>query len=82
MISLAAAVVDFSTLGKVIETSLIAGIGITIVFSLVIWGSTRASDYARNEQRTLALVHAFIATAALAAVAGSVIYGLSILTTK
>jgi hypothetical protein len=78
----AAAIVNFSTLGKVIEGSLVAGIGITIVFSLAIWGATRASDYARSEQRGLAMVHGAIAAVALTAVAGSVVYGFTILTTK
>jgi hypothetical protein len=78
----ATAIVNVSTLARVIEGSLIAGIGITIVFSLVIWGATRASDYARNDQRGLAVVHGAIATVALAAVAGSVVYGFTILATK
>ncbi len=80
--TLASAIVNFSTLARVIEGSLVAGIGITVVFSLVIWGATRASDYARSDQRGLALVHGAIATLALTAVAGSVVYGFTILTTK
>lgn len=78
----ATAIVNFSTLGKVIEGSLVAGIGITVVFSLAIWGAIRASDDARNERRGLAVMHAAIATVALTAVAGSVVYGFTILTTK
>ncbi len=80
--SLAAAIVNFSTLARVIEGSLVAGIGITVVFSLAIWGATRASDAARNERPGLAVMHAAIATVALAAVASSVVYGITILTTK
>jgi hypothetical protein len=79
---LATAIVDFSTLGKVIEGSLVAGIGITVVFSLVIWGSTKATDYARSARRGLAVAHAAIATIGLAAVTASIVYGFTILTTK
>jgi hypothetical protein len=78
----ATAIVNVSTLSKVIEGSLVAGIGITIVFSLAIWGATRASDDARNDRRALAVMRAAIATVALTAVAGSVVYGFTILTTK
>ncbi len=79
---ISASIVSFSTLGKVIEGSLVAGVGITIVFSLVIWGASRANDYARSEHRGLALVHGAIAIVALTAVAASVVYGFTILTSK
>jgi hypothetical protein len=78
----ASTIVNFSTLAKVIEGSLVAGIGITIVFSMVIWGATRASDYARTDRRGLAVMHGALASVALIAVAASVVYGFTILTTK
>ncbi len=80
--TVATTIIDVSRLARVIEGSLIAGIGITVFFSLVIWGSTRASDYARADQRSLALVHAAIATVAAAVVAAGIVYGFTILTTK
>jgi hypothetical protein len=78
----AAAVVDVSTLLKVIEASVVAGVGITILVSIAIWGSARASDYKRREQVSLAVVHVAVAVAALAGSVGGLIYGLQILTTK
>jgi hypothetical protein len=80
--TLASAIVDVGTLLKVIEVSLVAGIGVTIAYSLVIWGSTRASDLAQREQLGLAIVHGLIAAVALAGTTAAIAYGLHVMASK
>ena len=41
------AVIDFHALGQVIWVSLVAGIGVTVLFSVVIWGADKA-EHARR----------------------------------
>ena len=82
VITLASKVVDFATLGKVIEAAVVAGLGSAIVFSVVIWGSTRATDHARGDRHALAAMHAIVATVALGATVAAIVYGISVMTRK
>jgi hypothetical protein len=78
----AAASVEVSVLLKVAEAALVAGMGITIAFSLVIWGSVRASDHARDGHGAIAVLHGCLAAVSLAASVAAIVYGLEILTSK
>ncbi len=73
-----AAVVEFSQILEVIWVSLIAGVGVTAVFSVVIYGSSRAAEASRAGRGGEATMFGALAAFALAAFAGSVIFGLSI----
>jgi hypothetical protein len=82
VIGWAAPIVEWSTLGQVIGATLAVGIGVTIIFSLVIWGSVKASDHSRSGQRSLAAVHGVVAFLALALTLAVIVYGLHVLSTK
>lgn len=77
-----AVVVETKELIETVIASLVAGVGITVVFSVGIWGAARTADLSRAE-RPLAAG----ATAALAVLAGvitgaMVIFGIVIMSSK
>jgi len=60
----------------------IAGIGVTLIFSLGIYGSTRFADYSRDGRRLEATLAGILAIAALLATIAILIGGLIVMTTK
>ena len=77
-----ATVVDTSALAKVVVSSLVAGIGLTAVFALAIFGATRFADMRREERFVEATVFAAVAAAALAGCTAAVVLGIVIMTSK
>jgi hypothetical protein len=75
-------IVDGGQLLRVVEASLIAGVGITLVFSLVIRGAVRADERRQQSRPVSATVHAVLAVLALAACVAAVAYGVSIMLSK
>jgi cation transporter-like permease len=77
-----ATVVETKELLETVAYSLIAGVGVAIVFSLAIYGATRFADLSRNERPAAAAVAAVIAGLALAATIGAVVVGIIAMTQK
>jgi len=78
----AAKIVDWGQLLEVVEAGLIAGVGISIAFSLLILGAVRATE-ARHESRTGSMVlHGALAAVALAVCVGAVGFGVSTMLSK
>lgn len=77
-----AEIVDVGDLVSVVWTSIVAGVGVCMIFSLAIVGFARATDMrsAGNGAATVAyLVMAFVAFAAVMAL---VVYGVIVMTAK
>ena len=77
-----ATIVDTEVLGELIVGAFVAGIGVTAVFGLVIYGSTRFADLRREGNAVGAAFFAAVAVASLVAFAASVVLGLLIMTDK
>jgi hypothetical protein len=77
-----ATIVDWSDLLQTIGASIVAGIGITVAFSVVIWGSARFTDLRREERSGPAGVALTVSGVALAVVAAGVAFGVVVMTTK
>jgi hypothetical protein len=77
-----AVIVDTSALLKVIATALVAGIGITIAFSLAILGATRFADMRRDERPLEARLYGALTLLALAVVLAAVAFAILITTSK
>lgn len=72
--------VDFHALGNVIWASFVAGVGVTVLFSIVIYGLDRADEERRagnGAARYMAL-----ATVTMVVFAGAVVYGVTIMLNK
>ena len=76
------AVIDFHALGQVIWVSLVAGIGVTILFSVVIWGADKAGDARRAGQDGQALAYGVLAMTAMVVFGLAVIFGVIVMLQK
>jgi hypothetical protein len=77
-----AQVVDWRTIGEVAGYSLLAGVGLSIAFSLTILGATRFADMRRDHRDVEALAFAVLMLVGLAATLGALVLGIVVMTTK
>jgi predicted membrane channel-forming protein YqfA (hemolysin III family) len=74
--------IDAHLLLKVLYTSLIAGVGVSVVFSVAVLGVVRSSEARRDERPTAAVSYALLGAVGLALTAGLIVYGLILLARK
>jgi len=74
-------IVDVGQLAQVIYVALIAGVALSLAFSLVIRGAVRAGEH-RRTRPVLATAHALLATAGLLVVLGAIVFGVSVMLSK
>jgi cation transporter-like permease len=77
-----AVVVETKELLQTVVASLIAGVGVTVVFSIAIWGIARFADLSRNERPLAASAAATLAGLALAVTLLSVAFGIVVMARK
>ncbi len=77
-----AIVVQGKELLQTLVASLVAGVGVTFVFSIAIWGAARFADLSRDERPLAASAAAALAALALVATAAAVIVGIVAMTKK
>lgn len=76
------AAIDFHALGQVIWVSFAAGVGVTVLFSVVIWGADKAGDARRAGQDGQALTYGALAVAAMVVFGAAVIFGVIVMLQK
>jgi len=74
-------IVDVGQLAQVVEVALVAGIGVSLAFSLVIRGAVRASEH-RHSRPLAAGAHALLAVAGMLAVLAAIAFGVSTMLSK
>lgn len=77
-----AVIVQTKELLQTIVASTIAGVGVTLVFSVAIWGSARFADLSRNERPLAAGAAAALAALAALLTLAAVVYGIVVMTRK
>jgi hypothetical protein len=77
-----ATIVEGRELLETVVASVVAGVGITLVFSIAIWGVARFADHSRSERPLAAGAAAVVAALALLATAAVVVVGLLAMTSK
>jgi hypothetical protein len=77
-----AVVVETKELLETVVASVVAGVGITVVFSVAIWGVARFADLSRNERPLAAGAAATLAGLAGLATLAAVAFGIVIMTRK
>jgi hypothetical protein len=77
-----ATVVETKALLETVAASLIAGIGVTAAFSIVIYGVTRSADLTRDERPLLATAAGGLATLAGLVVIAAIVFGIVVMTQK
>lgn len=77
-----AALVDTHALLRMLCASLLAGVGVAIVFSIAILGTVRAVDLRRAQRAGAATAYAVLAGVALLLSCAIVVYGLTLVAHK
>jgi MFS family permease len=81
-VTLAAAIVDVHALLELVYVSLIAGVGICVVYAIAVVGITRSHEHKRANQRGAATLYAAVATIAVGACVWAVVAGIMVMTQK
>lgn len=77
-----ATVVETRELLETVLYASVAGIGMTLIFSLAIYGATRSADLSRDERPLAAAAAATLAALALVASVAAVVIGIIVMTQK
>lgn len=77
-----ATIVETRDLLETVIASLIAGVGVTVVFSVAIWATARFADLSRKERPVAAGAAAALAALAGLATLASVVYGIVVMASK
>lgn len=77
-----ATIVEGKALLETVIASVVAGVGVTFVFSIAIWGVARFVDLSRGERPLAAAAAAAVAALALAATAAALVVGMLVMTGK
>jgi hypothetical protein len=80
--TLATATIDTHALVQLIYVSLIAGVGICIVFALAVVGITRFQEHRRAGRRSASAAYGAMAAVALGGCGWAIIAGIAAMTTK
>jgi hypothetical protein len=76
------AAIDFHALGQVVWVSLVAGVGATVLFSIVIAAADKAGDARRQGQEGLALAYGALAVLAMVVFSVAVVFGVIVMLSK
>jgi 1-deoxy-D-xylulose 5-phosphate reductoisomerase len=76
------AIVDWAALGEVVLASFVAGVGVTLAFSLAIVGATRFADMTRNQRMPEAVFYAIVGALGLAVTLAALVAGIIVMTSK
>jgi hypothetical protein len=77
-----ATVVDTEALLKTVAAAFVAGVGVTLIFSLAILGAARFAELSRDGRPVAAASFGALAIVALAAAAAAVTVGIIVMTSK
>jgi cation transporter-like permease len=77
-----AVMVETKELLETVVASVVAGVGITVVFSVAIWGVARFADLSRSERPLAAGAAAALAGLAVLATLAAVVFGIVIMSSK
>jgi hypothetical protein len=80
--TLAAATVDTHALLQLIYVSLIAGVGICVVFAFAVVAITRFQEYRRAGRRRTSAAYGALAAVALGGCGWAIIAGIAVMSTK
>ncbi len=77
-----AVIVETKELLQTVAASVIAGLGLTVFFSIAVYGATRFADLSRDRRPAAASAAVGLAVLALAACIAAVVFGVIVMTSK
>jgi hypothetical protein len=75
-------IVETKELAETVVASVVAGVGMTVAFSIAIWGIARFVDLSRSERPVAAGAVAAVGAVALAITLAGVVFGIVVMTRK
>jgi hypothetical protein len=81
-VTLLAEIVETKELLQTVVYAFVAGVGVTAIFSVAIWGVARFADWSQEERPLAAGAAALVAGVALLAVLAAVVIGVVVMTSK
>ena len=77
-----ATVIETKELLDTVIASVVAGVGVTTVFAVLIFGIARSADMMRNDRPALAIAAGGVAVLAFAVVTAAIVLGITVMTQK
>jgi hypothetical protein len=77
-----ATVVETKEMLQTVVVSLVAGVGVTFIFSIAIWGTARFAELSRDERPFAAGAAAALAIAGFLATVAAIVIGVIVMTNK
>jgi len=77
-----AKIIDPHAAWQAIWTAAVAGVGVTVVFSIAVLGATRATDLRRDDRAGQAALFLGLGLLGFAATIAAVVYAITLITTK
>jgi hypothetical protein len=77
-----ATIVETGDLLKTVAASVIAGVGLTCVFSIAIWGTTRYAELSQDERPVAAGAAGLLALLGFLVTAAAIVVGIIVMTSK
>ena len=77
-----ATMLETKELLETVAVSVIAGVGVTIVFSIAVYGATRFADLSRDQRPIAATAAVVAAVVAFAVCVAAVVFGIVVMTHK
>jgi hypothetical protein len=75
-------VVEWHALWQTIWTAAVAGLGVTVIFSIAVMGAGRSQDRQNDGHGPAALAYGVLAVVALLATLGAIAWGIVLIATK
>lgn len=82
MLSVIATVVDTKALLYTVIAAFVAGVGVTLIFSLAIFGAARFGEMGREGRGAPALAYGVLAVTAMLAFVAAITVGIIVMTSK
>jgi hypothetical protein len=77
-----ATIVETKELLETVIASVVAGVGVTTVFSMAIWGGARFVDFSRDGRPVAAAAAVAVSVLGLAATLAAIVFGIVVMTSK
>jgi hypothetical protein len=77
-----ATIIETKDMLETVAASVIAGVGVTVVFSIAVYGAIRFADLSRDERPIAATAAAVTSVLAFSACVGAVVFGIIVMTSK
>ena len=79
---LLATIVDTKALAQSVGAALVAGVGVTLVFAIALFGATRAADSGRDGRAGTAAAYLVLAAVGALAFTAMIVIGIIVMTQK